>query len=256
MKRSVQIQDESSKNQTSMVLSVIIILILSMMLTGCSLIGLGVGAGIDARQPKAKPLPDQGLDLIKPGTELIIILDDNTEMRGKFMRIDRFSSLEYNQRYSNHRKELEGGRILPLPGEKVTLSAESSSVAGNLIGFDQKFEGNWKAPTIRMNVAGQGNEVVRKLAEVNQIETFRGDILKSDDLSLLVGQGRLPSMSTITVQQQYSPESVPIDRVSMVWLENKRHARETGFLIGLCIDAAAIGIIIITMDDLGFTGDW
>jgi hypothetical protein len=256
MKRSVQIQRESLQNHKNMALSVIIMLIMSMMLTGCSLVGLGVGAAIDARQPKEKPLPANGLDLIKPGTKLIVILDDSTEMRVGFMGIDRLSSLEYNQRYSDHLKKLEGGQTLPLPGEKITVSAVSSDVAGNLVGFDQRFEGSWKVPTIRLNIPGQGNEMVRKLAEVERVGTSRGDTLKSGDLSLLVRQGKIPSMSTIAVQQQSGPEYVPIDGVSVVWLENNSHAKETGFLVGLCIDAAIIGIMVITLHDLDLTGDW
>ena len=256
MKRLVQIQEETSKNQTRMVLSVIIMLIMSLMLTGCSLIGMGVGASIDARQPKEKPLPAEGLDSLKSGTKLILVLDDSTVMRGNFMGIDRLSSLEYNQRYSDCRKKLEGGRMLPLPGEKVIVSAESSYVVGNLVGFDQRFEGSWKATTIRLNVPGQGNEMVRKLTELEQIETSRGDTLQSDDLSLLVGQGSIPSISTIAIQQQYNPGYLPIDRVSEIWLENKSHASETGFLIGLCIDAAIIGILVITMHDLDLSGNW
>jgi hypothetical protein len=224
-----------------------------MMTTGCSMVGLGVGASIDARRPKQKSLPAEGLDLVKPGTKLIIIMNDSTEKKGEFMGMDRFSSLEYNQRYSNCRKKLESDRMLPVPGEKLTLCAASSNVSGNLVAFDQKFEGSGKITTVKMNIPGQGNEMVSKLDEIEQLETCRGDTLQSGDLSLLVRQGRLPSVSTIALQQQYSPEFIPIDRVSAVWLENECHAAETGFLIGLGIDVIVVTVIMLTLRDYGVT---
>lgn len=63
----------------------VIIFVWTLSSTGCSLIGLGLGAAADARNPGKRIAIPAGLDSLKAGTELGIVTRDHSTTMARYL---------------------------------------------------------------------------------------------------------------------------------------------------------------------------
>ena len=87
-------------------------------LSGCSLIGLGIGALSDANTPDYTTIPGWEEGNIEPGTEIDILLNNGEQVSGTYIGLEHVLEEEYaeqyTEKYAESREILRDEVILPI----------------------------------------------------------------------------------------------------------------------------------------------
>jgi len=96
--------------------------LVSVKISGCSLVGLGVGSMIDARRPAMEQLRADRIAHIHPGDSPVLVLDDSATVAGRYIGPARMGDARYQVRYERWRASNPDAAVLPSIGEPVRMS--------------------------------------------------------------------------------------------------------------------------------------
>jgi len=202
--------------------------------SGCSLIGLGVGAISDSRQ-KMLTLPGWQIETVAKGRDVVLSLADGSTLAGKFEGLVPEPWEEYRTRYASFRSR-EGAPRLPVLGPGATVKGRNGVVTqGDLLGFD--------AGVVLIGYAGRSAPARISLDVVESLSDDQGTTLESGQLAWLASTRALPLQTTIAISGESGRRHVPSDDVRQVVVPATRHGKLAGFLIGAVIDAVVIAAI-------------
>lgn len=106
-------------------------------LSGCSLIGLGIGAKSDASKPDQVTISGEKLKAIKLGTPINVILKSGNKLSGKYSGLARVSQEEYAKSYAKCREQNREEIMLPALNESVTIvTVTRKQYECEFLGFD------------------------------------------------------------------------------------------------------------------------
>ncbi len=214
---------------------------------GCSMIGLGVGAAIDANTPKSEPFSEARLNDVKPGTNIYVRLRDSSEIKGKFKSVDTVADLAYRQRYVNCMSKDSLRQILPKYGQRVHITKTSGdTLTGALWGFDMQCKGVMTSPTLYLTTESNTPISAVSLYDVTELTGTGNDSISVLQIRSLVSKGTVPLRSSIYMIEQEWPVNLPYERIQEVGLAHRRNAKTTGFLIGMAIDITLIALLMIS----------
>jgi hypothetical protein len=94
---------------------------------GCTLAGLGIGSAVDSKRAKLRPVPAWRLATIKPGTNVVLHLDDGRRLEGLLKGTQFRDATEYMPAYEKARQGRPGGADLPELGPCVLKDVTSSA---------------------------------------------------------------------------------------------------------------------------------
>lgn len=215
---------------------------------GCSLIGLGIGAIVDAKTPDAYVLNTSGLDSIKQGSFVQVLKVDGDTVVGKFEYLEPSYDAEYAKRYSQFIKSVPEANLYPALGDSVSIVKNGLSgrdvLTGKLLGFDRD--------VIHIHLS-ESEETARVLVEaVDTIRNERAAVLDGNLLRQQIIEGDLPLASAIAVETGAGKHEIFLDDIARVRYFLSKNAKWVGLGVGFLVDAAAFAVFAATFRiDLG-----
>lgn len=216
-------------------------------LSGCSLIGYGIGSAIDASSkqtlaPEAFTPEDGGRNSFRPGTKLKLALRDGEVVEGEYIGVERLPADEYALVYAEARERYALQSELPEPGDTVTLALVTGGVAeGEFMGFEFPHWVYFKRETQHGVPATQYGVPATDVVEMSD---GRDRSVSGETLDRLLSSGTVPTMSALALQVDLGRfwrterRLIPLDSISFA-----THKPTTGrtalTVMGLAIDVAA-----------------
>jgi len=257
----------SRRNKVLISLLLLVTAIVIIQINNCSLIGFGIGSAIDKSKPDSVYVPGWGMEIVKPGKKIKVILNDGQEVGGEYRGLYRASQEEYAERYTDFRKQKWDKLALPALGDSITILSKTGLEGKyNFEGLDyqylpRKFE---KETDSRLVVPGyiifikQIGDTTSKivfLRVVDKIVDSSGNIVYGRTLERLASTGEIPFMSEIAIEDSTGRTLIPTDRIYQIQVPNKKHAKWVGLGIGAAVDVSLIIIgIAMGSQDWGLGG--
>lgn len=222
-------------------------------LAGCSIIGFGIGAAIDASKPKQVTIPDREVETVMPGTAIDILLKDGKLISGKYAGTGFLTEKEYADNYAKSHEQLRSEIILPELGDSINIV-----VVGTGRRQPAEFSGFYhQGIQIKFRI-GPSTTVRSQLVPIDHFSSIvdsRGDVLEAEIVKKLIAEGKVPLVSAIIVQNKTGKETIAVDQVDQIQVPTKKHAALTGLLLGAVVDVIVIaGVISLgnSMEHLDF----
>lgn len=230
---------------------------------GCSLIGLGIGAAIDASKPDTVSIPGWKIVKIKPGTKINVLLDTGERMEGKYRGTEPIPPMEYAQRYSRFRENKRSEILLPALNSTITIQSKSG-VQGEreFLGFDylriiDEHDTNivqglgTSAHAINVRAIGDTTAGQVMVANVEKIIDSEGNVVAGNDLITLSLTSQIPLLSALVLSDPSGKKLIPMNEVHQVEMRNEKNAKWEGLIFGGVIDA----VVIIAIMSINFAPD-
>jgi hypothetical protein len=250
-------------NKALLIIGLLSIAVILFLTDGCSLIGLGIGAAIDASKPDTVSVPGWRIVKIKPGTKINVLLNTGERMEGKYRGTEPIPPMEYAQRYSSFRENKRSELLLPALNSTITIQSKSG-VQGEreILGFDYLRTIDEHDPNIMqslgisahaINVRTIGDTTAGQVmvANVEKIIDAEGNVVAGNDLITLSLTSQIPLLSELVLSDPPGKKLIPMDEVHQVEMRNEKNAKWEGLIFGGIVDAVVI-IAIMSMD---FTPD-
>lgn len=202
--------------------------------TGCSLIGLGIGAAVDS-QNKDREIPGWELTEVEPGAPISLLLVDGSRISGRLGGVELIPPSDYASRYAEARRALGSQTPLPAlgPGARL-LGVQGGSGSGQLLGFTTR--------GVVFHLEGRADPIHYPYEKVAELSDAEGVAIDGTALRSLVGAGRLPLSAQLILDVGGQSQRIPLDRVTQatVRAKHKGHAKLVGFLIGAAVDVVVV----------------
>jgi hypothetical protein len=233
------------------ILSSIVTAAVVFQLSGCSVIGLGLGAISDASSPSQYAIPGWKAETLKKGMYVTALHEDGTKTSGTYIEIERFPFSEYSPKYVQYAQKDRGELILPALGHSVDIKEKSGKrLSGKMLGFDFKYlsvtrTGETEPSDILLTYMFVESENGLEEHKVNtgrimEISDSEGNEIKGDVLENHVSEGKVPLMSGLAIQTELGKKLVDINEIQTVEVKVKRRGWLAGLVIGAIIDVAII----------------
>jgi len=207
--------------------------------TGCSLIGLGLGARADKkRMSTPSPASPWEVHELKPGARLVLQLRDGERVAGPYDGLELRSQEEYAPAYAAACAARPEGFDLPELGPGVWLNPAGETREVELVGLD-----------LRGVVLRRGGDVAPvPFSRVVGLRDPSGRAASGEVLQRLVRAHRLPTLSVVRLREPQ--RRVPADDVQQVEVYSDSGSRKLqGFFIGLAVD-----LVVAVMVSKGLEG--
>ncbi len=216
------------------------IVYLSFEFSGCSLIGLGIGAIKDGHEPDNTTATNSQLWFVQPGQNVSMVLRDGTVLKGSYGGIQPVPKDDYGRKYEETCAQNYGSIALPRLGEKVIFAGNdpTDQYECEFAGFDL---GLIMIKNIEKNTISG--------VSTKRYPTFKnsqGNLIDVKALDAMMLEGKIPFVSGAVMKIGSNQKVIPVEQISEVRIPNKKHGKLIGFLIGAGIDAVVIYAISTT----------
>ena len=234
-------------------LSALVLLALTLPLSGCSLIGGAIGASIDSSKPDSVMFSrTRSTDSVRIGEETTVSTLDDSTLSGECAGFRQAQAEQYQQTYQKWLDTTSSGRIMPLLWKKMTLAGHSSRPQPNDAGrirFDCRVVGFDPSKILVAAMKGRGGRPF-SLALVDTLFVDEQNLITGPTLRHIVEVEHPPLLSMIGLCQGADTLWVPLDRVRGGYQKFSKNATGTGFLIGLGVDVC---VVIVELATIHFT---
>lgn len=219
--------------------------------SGCSLMGLGIGAVIDYSKPDSLRISGWKVDTLKPDKKIKITFQDGAQLNATYRGIERFPQNEYAQRYNFSREKSLPDVILPPLGDTIGITQKSGEfIEREFLGFDYRYQPTetWEAKErspftpVLVSVKVKENAVAQNLSSAKfiKVSDSEGNVLEVEVLERLAMEGKIPFLSAISLQNSDSMMLIPREKIFQIERKNSKNAKWIGLGIGTAIDVTAI----------------
>jgi hypothetical protein len=214
-----------------------IVAALLLLQSGCSVVGLGIGAAIDAHKPDSVIVQGYRLTTIEKGSPLTVTLSYGSTITGWFNGGMPATAEWIDTLYMRARSNDPGCAILPALGDTVEFIHRFGRVRGRIDNAVYlRFESDCD---FCFGVAPVDSSETREfcLSHLLAVRRHNGSLLKSGDIANAIAQSHtfVPfagiEMTTIAGIQQ-----TPLSYISRVVAPSQKHGKRDGLLIGAVID--------------------
>lgn len=212
---------------------------LTLMLSGCSLIGLGVGLVADASKPHEVYVPADRAETLKTGQTILISRINKRTIIGKYLGVDLLTLTDYyKETYAEAQEQNRDEYTLPNLYEQITLvSVTSTQWRSHFHGFQRFGPGN---EYILIKKSEESKLIPVKLTKLSQIIDSQGNVNQVEILRELLWKRKIPTVSSLLVSCDDEIVRVPIDEIDMIRWHPKKKGALTLFAVGACIDVILI----------------
>jgi hypothetical protein len=228
-----------------------------MTLSGCSVIGYGIGTAIDNSKENYRNTEKWELDEAKKGRKIRMTLEDGEVINGKYKGLDSLDYLEYSTKCNNGDNQSMEGEDFPCPDDSITIvTATNDSVSGRLLGYDINYtldreEDNTsdiyqKSDLYRVSIKSTQDTMPRYLL-LTGIKSFATQDSNPIDGGLLqetVASENLPLRSAINVRVKWDEHQFPVDQVDKIEIDSAHNTKYLLMVVGLAIDGFCIAMAI------------
>ncbi len=224
----------------------------SLLLAGCSVVGYGIGAAIDAHAPDSVAVQGRQLLRIEQGSPVKVTLTDGSMVKGAFQKGTPISIGFSDTLYMRARWSDSGCEILPALGDTAEFIQKFGRIRGEIRhatfrsyerGCDFCFE------VAADDSSGSKESCLRNLLFVRRLDATSipiGEITSALERSKTI----VPFAGIEVATGQYS-QQLPLDRIAQIKAPNRKHAKLTGLIIGAVLD-----ILFLSADFTFSTSGW
>jgi len=234
--------------KSSIAAAIVAALLLSQ--SGCSMVGLGIGAAIDAHKPDSVIVQGYRLTTIEQGSPLTVTLNNGSRITGTFDWGMAASAEWIDTLYMRARSNDTGCAILPALGDTVEFMHRSGRVRGQIdnvacrrleSGFDFCYG---FAPV------DSSDEREFCLSHLLAVRRSDGGLLRSGDIATAIAQSHtFVPFAGIEMTTSQGIQQMPLDRIAQVVAPIYKHGKRNGLLIGVAIDVVMIALVWKTLND-------
>ncbi|HPN45201.1 MAG TPA: hypothetical protein PLP19_17040 [bacterium] len=214
----------------------ILLIVLIFLAAGCSMLGLGMGAAIDKRNPRSysgTPIVYNKLQSLKPEKIITIVKKDSTVIIGKYLGLETLSTNAYDHYFSVYRKALTDEYTLPAIGDSIVYFSwvEKRTINCRFSGFD------YEALVIKNYNSDE--QVKVELATIREMTDTFGNVTKSSTIRAIISRGRIPLISVAKIESANDAILIPVHEIEEVNVSTNR-GKIIGLIIGILIDIPII----------------
>ncbi len=249
--------------QTKLSLAIVLLVAATVVLqlSGCSLIGFGIGSVIDSAGPDSVLIPGWKVKTIKPGEEIIVILKDGQKIGRAYQGIEPVTKVEYAKRYASFREQKSGELPLPALGDTIIIKMKSG-VQGQreFWGFDHQYVSTkleqekdttliYASYIVSVKQLGDTTTGMVFLNRIDKISDTRGNMVDGEALQGLAFEGQIPLLSEIVLKHLVGIRSIAMEEVYQIQVPKRGNAKWTCLGIGAAIDAIVIIVALASAGD-------
>jgi hypothetical protein len=212
--------------------------LLGMLFSGCTAIGLGIGAAADLRNAQAHRVSGTDTTSVPRGRDVEVALTSGDTLRGKFAGFRARPADSYRCAYDSVRMLLAGDSVLPGIGETVSvITPKGRSVSGLFRGLD--------AGTLAVYRPDDDSTAYLPLSSAAQLRNRDGYSYDLTLLRALVSARSLPSGREFVLQSGGRTCCVPLEHIQEIYAPPHRTSYWIlGGVIGLAVDAAVVAVAL------------
>ncbi len=219
-------------------------------LTGCSLIGFGLGSGLDPIRPGGHVQVPEQLNKLEADTHVILTKRDGTSSKGVYLavtQLDDSADLEqYKKQYEDWRLRRSGSpQSLPPFGSRVKVLKLHDH---GRHGLDGSFEG-FDPGVIRLYLFELRETIPIRLDRIDVVRDTAGRTVATQQVLLMAERVGVPQASQVsdkhTIKREfYEEEQIPSDQIAWMNFIERGNGRWIGLGIGLVVDVAVVAIAV------------
>jgi hypothetical protein len=214
--------------------ALILIMVWVWQFCGCSAIGLGIGALSDSKKPNQ--VPGWEVEKVQPGKTVTLVLRDSSQIKGKFIGLEKLQDQEYAETYNQIRELKPDGVVLPKLDDTVSITTEAGKkFEGEFFGFDEGY--------IPVRIIGRNITNQISINNIKRIEQREGNAISKTMIEKLLTDGRIPSRSMIVMKNELGKTRTKIEKISQIQNPVKKNGKWIGLGIGAAIDAAVLIVL-------------
>jgi len=197
--------------------------------TGCSLIGLGVGAILDSEQPNTAPASMDRLGKVDPDRRIELVRIDSATIQGRFAGLRSVPPVDYRAQYDAWRASLGDSLRLPDLDARIRVVTRTGEYrTAQLRGFGHR--------SVVLEDAKKGVSEI-PLDDLVSLAPDSGASCLAESLLARWTPASNPDRLRIQVMAgDQTFASVSPDSVAQVNLETIKHGAMVGFLVGAGVD--------------------
>jgi hypothetical protein len=201
-------------------------------LIGCSLVGLGIGAAVDASQPDTRSFPGWEVTSVAPGSIIRVHLLNGDMLRGKYGGVKNLQQDSYNKAYEEKKQLLPAYYNLPDIGDTLVMTGRKEELSAQFFGLDRN--------SIRAQASGRNDTIRYPLYNIAQLVDLAGRAIVTDTLQNLINSAALPVVSALTLDTFDQVHQISLNEIRQVEIKTKKRAKLVGFVMGATVDALLI----------------
>ncbi len=234
-------------NDVKMIAGAIGLHVVILGLSGCSLIGLGVGAIADAKSDGFEKKQPAEMRNEEPGQRVIAVRTRGDSTAGTFREMAPRFPQEYAQAFAPFEHTLCDGRFPPALGDTikiVTKEGEITSVRrGAFCGFDPDY--------LYAGSIDNAGIIRIPLTDIETIIDTGRHVVRGDTVYTLLKQHRIPSVSAISIVAGTDIVRIPLDSITVVLVPRGMNGAVEGLLIGAALDVFAVAAVAAALPTHG-----
>jgi hypothetical protein len=204
----------------------------------CSLIGYGLGSGVDSFFSRSDTLCNIGerIQEIDTGTEIIVYLKNRRQTGGEFAEIKTiYPDSSYNIPVIKKYAQQSGWNLLT--GDPITLFLRpSSKIDCEFIGFEDS--------CIVIRLKNKPKTTRTCLDRIIEIKNAQGQRLKGDQIRQFISEEKSRLRHEILLFQNGVTISIDSEDIECIYVLHETSVRSFGLGIGAIVDAGFIAFMI------------
>lgn len=213
----------------------LVLVYLMVQLSGCTLIGMGLGSLLDNVTPKeSKTLYGDDIAAASPGKKVTIVLRSGTSLDGTFFKFYQLSRDEYAPLYPQDERLGSGALRLPRLGEKLSVVQPGGKTT------DWEFYGFDLGGTIALRRPATYFIVKMSLNDIHGLRDAQGELLNVPFLKTSLNNAQVPFMTAVWLLSEKGKVIIPSDQILEIRMEKGKSGKTIGMVIGMVLDAYVI----------------
>jgi hypothetical protein len=213
-----------------------VLVYLIVQLSGCTLIGMGIGSAIDSSSPgKTNTLPRADMAAPSTGKQVTVVLKSGILVDGTLVKVYQLTREEYAPFYPKDEKLGAGALRLPRLGETLNVvQSGGKTSAWEFCGFDQGGMIALRRPPnyviVRMLLAG-----------IQDLRDDQGEPLDRPFLMTSVRSAQVPFLTALWLSSGSRKVLISSDQIQEIRVIEKSKSGKTTFMVlGAILDAVII----------------
>ncbi len=210
--------------------------VFAIQITGCSLIGFGIGSLIDnARDTHYRSTSARQFFAISPGTPVVLNLRDSTTIAGRYRGWRDLPDSVYVPRYEAWRQSLPAEFQPPRLGEGVILTDQRHRThRGDFVGFGLY--------TVRLK-RGRWTIEDHPFDELIKARTDDRRTFALDSVAAGIESARLPLRAELTISAPDGTHHVDASTIATVTVPVPKNAKNVGLAVGVFADILVVAAV-------------
>jgi len=223
------------------------IIILTLFNSGCSVIGLTIGAAEDNDHPRKIDRPVNEINMIDTGADAKIAMKSGESLDGKYAGIGQMSQPEYESIFPALIEKTSEIGGFPAPGDTVIIYDKS----GNELLF---ILDGYNAGYLSVRRFGEEKPIAILTRNIFNMLLEYGETISGANLETMIESGKLPTYRTIILDVNNVRRIIPADSIVSVTEFDKNNRKWKGFAIGAVLDLAILTLFIYSLSHMQWDG--